>query len=84
MTIEEKMQELLEAKGMFASDAKKVVTAAKESPVLKNMERRWSDDISGYQKSLLSTVWMVVRSVAKDWIEENCPKAWFRSEFADA
>lgn len=84
MTVEERIQEMLEQKGMFESQAKAVIAAAKESDLLKDSGLHWSSDVCDYPETFLVTLWMSVCAIANDWIEENCPKAFFKPMFADA
>ena len=87
MTVEEKMEALLMKDGMFETQTKSVIAAAKESELFKDSGLRWgseADGPDGYPEVVMVTTWISVRSVAKDWIEENCPKAWFKPTFADA
>lgn len=84
MTVEEEIQELLKSKGMLDTHAKAVIAAAKESEVLKDSGLHWGDDIEGYPDFLMATIKMSVMDTAKDWIKENCPKAFYRPLFEDA
>jgi len=81
MTIAERMKTMLVDNGLFDSDAVKVMEQAKESEVLSCMNGRWDEDITGYQSSLLSVVWISVKSIALSHIDETCPGAWYRSMF---
>jgi len=83
MTMREKMIALLEQNGMFTNQAESVMKIAESAEELTGMERRWNDDVCEYPAPLLAVTWMSVRSIAREWIEKECPKAWFLPMFKD-
>lgn len=82
MTFRQKAIELLYSNGMFREDAEKVVQNVIAHPSNEAMQGRWDDDIAGYPPQMLNVLWFTVKSFAVEWIDENCPQAWFRPLFA--
>lgn len=46
----------------------------------------WSDQVgddpgspSGYPPQVIAVLWMAVKRRAVQWVDENCPKAWYRT-----
>ena len=83
MTICQMMIERLEGSGMFAQDAAKVLEIAKKTDGLESMVPRWNDDASGYPSQLIPVIWLRIKELALEWIDANCPKAWYREMFVD-
>lgn len=80
MTFTELFTGKLEENGMFPIDAQRVIARLQgqaEDP--KDMCGRWSDDTSGYPTQVLAVLWMTVKREALKYIDETCPKAWYRS-----
>lgn len=78
MNFEEKIKELLFNHGMFENQANAVIKIMKED---KAMVNRWNDDTGEYPDSVLNVLWLSVKAAALEYIDENCPLAWFRSLF---
>ncbi len=82
MTLREKMLRTLQNRGLSQEDAEVVLKQYEETGLAaKTLEGRWDDDITGYDLSLLSSIWINVKHTAKIWIDEHCPEAWFRTMF---
>lgn len=81
MTVEEKMIQLLVNKGMFESQAKQVLESAKIHKLFKETDTKWDSPSSGYPDSCLVVISMSIDMIALEWIDRNCPKAWFRPMF---
>jgi hypothetical protein len=81
MTIREKFEQMLYERGLFPEQAKAVMDRAVEDAALAAMRGRWGDDVSGYSEQLIPALGVSVGRVALEWINENCPEAWFRSLF---
>lgn len=79
MTIEQKMQKRLEKNGMFESQAEKVMLLAKNHVLFADLDLHWKDE--EYPDMLLASVWISIREVALEWIDQNIPKAWYRDMF---
>ena len=83
MTLAELLKECLVERGMFLQDADVVfVTASKiieeGSP---NYRFTWDADYIQYPASLRKMIITVMMGEALKWIDENCPKAWYREAF---
>ena len=82
MTFEEKIRTLLIDHGLWPEQAKAVMEVIKKSEITKAMvSHRWGDDIEGYPAPVLMVLWMSSKSIALEWIDENCPQAFFRPMF---
>lgn len=81
MTIEDKIREMLESRGLFGSQASQVIEKAKGDKVLEPMKVRWGDHVESYPPSFLPVLWLCVKANALEWIEDNLPRAWFRPMF---
>ena len=83
MTFKEKMVELLHGQGMFQSQAEAVVELVIADPANEAMKGRWNEDIAGYPPEIVAVLWLSTKHTAREWIAENCPRAWFRPLFDD-
>lgn len=87
MTFKEKAVQLLFEHGMFQDQAEEVVRRAIEDSdktlVALPMQGRWDDDIAGHPPVVVNLLWLSLKSIALEYIDETCPKAWFRPLFAD-
>ena len=45
------------------------------------MGNRWADDEGGYPKAMLNVLHVTVNRCAVEWIDKNCPEAWYRDVF---
>ena len=79
MTIEEKIRQLLSEHGMWSTGLEETMKEAKEGKLLESMSQRWGDQVSDYPQALLAVLWLNVRGIALDWVDENCPGAFYRS-----
>jgi gas vesicle protein len=75
MTIRQKMIQTLHLRGMWEDDAAQLVSEVEQR--LKSMMGRWEEDCEGYPTVLLAAVWMDVRTLAQQWIEEKRPQVSF-------
>ena len=84
MTFREKAIEMLTSRGMFDAQAEAVVERVVADEANAPMRDRWDDDVAGYPEPMLAVLWFTVRTNAVEWIDEHCPKAWYRPMFAPA
>lgn len=79
MNFYDEMLEQLKKRGMFEEQAKEVL----EVYMLKDqsMEGRWTDETDGYPPIMKAIVWASLKKDAYEWIEKNCPDAWFKPIF---
>lgn len=87
MTIEDRLTAELTSRGMWPKDAAALMQqlkldSADESLPLHTMHQRWSDDVEAYPKAILALSWLELQRRALSWIDENCPKAFYRSVVA--
>lgn len=81
MTIREWAEDYCFQRGMFPDQAKAVVEKAMEHKANEAMKGRWNDSIDGYPKPLLVALTLSINDAAVAYIEEKCPKAWFKPMF---
>ena len=81
MTFADVIQERLVSMGMFDDQAREVMQMVKDAPENEAMQSRWNDDTSGYPEAMTSLIWATAQEKALVWIDQNCPKAWYRSMF---
>lgn len=81
MTIREHLEKSCFERGMFPEQAKAVVDALAADEVSEPMEGRWDDPVEAYPPGMLRILEMGVDSAAVEWIDANCPGAWFRTLF---
>lgn len=84
MTFIEKFKKMLTERGMFESQAEKVMARVVTDKATESMEGRWNDDADGYPPQMIAILWMSVRRNAVEFIDDHCPAAWFRPVFEDA
>jgi hypothetical protein len=53
----------------------------KEDKRNESFEGRWGEDENAYPKEIFDLLWKAVRIDALEWIDKNCPKAWYRPIF---
>lgn len=83
MTIEERIKEWLYNHGMFEDQADAVVKAMKTDEANVAMVNRWGDDVEDYLDSLMVVLLVAAKHAALEYIDANCPRAWFRPMFVD-
>jgi hypothetical protein len=81
MTFEDKIKAMLVEHGMWDDQAEAVVEMLKADEINKSMVHRWNDDVEGYPLSVLTILWMKAKHAAIEYIDTNCPEAFFRSMF---
>ncbi len=79
MTARDEMCARLESCGMSAVQASTIMEQAKNAEELGAMRERWNDPIDDYPAVLLDVTWRSVCEVARDWVAEHVPNAWYRS-----
>ena len=81
MTVEQFVKDYLVGSGLFDDIADQIISLVKSSKANKAMLGRWQDDIEGYPIQMKSVLIVAVKRVAREWIAENKPMAWFRPIF---
>jgi len=64
--------------------ADEILKRVQEDPGNEGMRGRWTDHAEGNPPQLLSTLWLSTQKKALQWIDENCPQAFYRVMFEDA
>ena len=83
MNFEEKIKEMLTGSGMFDSQADAVMSAFKEDERFDSFEGRWHEEVDAYPPVMVQVVWLGVKRVGLEWIEENIPDAWYKPLFME-
>jgi hypothetical protein len=78
VTIEEKIKELLESHGMWADGLEYTLKAMKEDAALSDIAGRWGEPVDDYPPSFIGEIWLSVRGIALEWVDENYPQAFHR------
>lgn len=83
MTTKERLIKMVVDKGMFEVQATKVIDLAisKIDDLIPDYKTTWDGPADGYPDTMYAVWNMTVTEVAKEWIEENCPDAWFKHMF---
>lgn len=81
MTFEELARSYMHERCMFPEQIDAVIANLKAAPENKSMEHRWSDQVEGYPPPMKAVLWFTVRTHALEYIDKECPKAWFRPLF---
>lgn len=69
---------------MFDSDAEAVF--AKVEANMETMRQYWNDKPENMGQggtALVNIAWMEAQDCALEWIDANCPKAWYRPMFVN-
>lgn len=81
-TIKQLIFSHLEDKGMFEEQIEIIFSILQEKHP--GMNGRWDEGVYAYQKAVLLGLIEHTMSIAKRWIAENEPGAWYRSMFEEA
>lgn len=84
MTIEDTLKKMLTERGMFPEQSSAVLSRVKANPANEPMAGRWQDDAEGYPKEIMLLAWYSTKTEALAFIDETCPRAWFRPMFLPA
>jgi len=66
--------------GMFADQARDIVDRCKP---IEYMDGRWNHSFIDYPDLIRTLLWIAVKPIALEYIDEKCPQAWFRPMFTD-
>lgn len=83
MTTREKLKEMLTSKGMFDTQADLVLEKAipKIEKLTPGYNITWDRPAKEYPNSVYIALWITLSETALEWIDENLPRAYFRSMF---
>lgn len=82
MTTLENQTQLLFNMGLFQPQAEAIMKVAVEE-LNESVNVNWNDDITGYPPAIQGMIHLAIKPIALNWIEENCPNAWFKEMFVD-
>ena len=80
----EKLQQELQANGMFESQAQAVVESLKIGEAESAMASIWNRQVDGYPPTIWNIFWRTACVYALKYIDAHAPKAWFRPVFLPA
>lgn len=83
MTFEQWMRDRLTNSALWPDQVDAVVERVKVAQENEAMAQRWNDDIKGYHPMTLNMFWCTVKRHALEYIDAECPEAWFRPLFAE-
>ena len=83
MTTQQKFESMLIERGMFESQATKVMEIAKPMFVeaMPNYKFTWDRPAEEYPDAVYTVGFLIVKRAAIQWIDEYLPRAWFRPIF---
>lgn len=73
---------ILTNKGMFDREAEAVLAKAMPKIEVGGYQMTWERPASEYPDALYAVIGMILNNTALEWIDENCPMAWYRPLFA--
>lgn len=81
MTINERLISYMEERGLFTDQAEIILDRFKNLESSKALDGRWNDTETGYPEALMTSIIVSLNHVVIEWINEHCPKAWYRELF---
>ncbi len=82
MTTKEKLIDMCVSRGMFETDAVKVVeSAVSEIDSFGDYRTTWDRPAEEYPPTLYAVMFLTVQEHAIKYIDEHYPRAWFREVF---
>lgn len=81
MTFRQFALDYLDHREVSRDQAIAIVDRLIDHPAAAEMRDRWDEDTSGYPPVIATIITITLRQVAVEWIDENCPEAWFRPAF---
>jgi hypothetical protein len=67
--------------GLSISQMEEVMPRIMTSPLLGYMDDRWDDPVTEFPEPIRNDLIISVYSIVLTYIDETCPRAWFRSVF---
>ncbi|HUV95763.1 MAG TPA: hypothetical protein VMX14_13190 [Anaerolineae bacterium] len=83
MTIEQAIKNWLCSQGMSNSQAAAVIEMMKADEDNKSMQNRWDTMVEDYTDIVMIILLDSAKQTALEYIDANCPRAFFRSLFAE-
>ena len=82
-TVKEKCLEMLTNNGMFDSQAQAVFESAKPLIEVDGYRMTWDRPSDEYPLEMYAVINLILKREALSYIDQNCPRAWFRPMFCD-
>lgn len=83
MTFEETARDMMYQRAMFDNMIDAVMEAIKAAPENEPMAQRWNDKVEDYPPMMKNILRLTVKRHALEYIERECPQAWFKPAFED-
>jgi len=83
MRVKEKLVSMLYDRGMAEQDALQVVEQfmIEIERSVPSCKPDWGEMEKIYPNEVYAAWWVILKRVAKGWIAENCPDAWYKEVF---
>jgi hypothetical protein len=82
LTVKEQMLEGLTSKGLSDDEARIVFAASLERLEPKGYALSWDAPASDYPEPVYAVASVILDEMALAYIDQHCPKAWFRPMFS--
>lgn len=85
MTTKDQLTQMLTDCGMFPNQADEVMSRAMPTieKLVPDYRVTWDRPATEYPAAVYAVMWSITKPIALAWIEENCPKAWFKPMFME-
>lgn len=83
MNFKEFFKKELYQRGLFEEQCDEIMDTVIKDDTLESMNDRWDDDMKSYPDTMKVIIWIAVKKAAIEYIEKNCPGAWFKALFTD-
>ena len=83
MTVREKLEGILFQYGMFEQQAYMVMNIAipKINAISDEYQIDWNGNWEMYNDEMYNFLFSIAKEEALKWIDEHCPKVWYRENF---
>jgi len=81
MTIEQKIRKLLEEHGLWPEKNVDAVMKIYKETHPEIEDKVWSEPESAYPPQMIAVIWAGMCHTVVEWIDENCPQAFYRPMF---
>jgi len=84
MTTREKLFKMLTDNGVLDSQAEAIMKLATPEieKLVPDYHITWDRPAEEYPDTMYALWYMTMKPIAFDWLDKNCPKAWFNPVFA--
>lgn len=82
MTIRQKLIDDLFSSGLWRDEAEAIVEKYLKHELSEDIRGRIDEDAAQYPSAFYDVVWLTVKPVVVEWIDENKPNHWLRRLFA--